>query len=129
MMTKLALFGAGGKMGRLLTAALKDCEYDAISYHRDHEVFTKQYGGAPIVIYRGYIGGGKSRYITNSESYPYHPVGNIIRSNILIGDEISFGRGAKAEDNTVTDNTMLPQDDARSNDADWYYIQWTKHIQ
>ncbi len=27
-MTKITLFGAGGKMGRRLTAALKDCEYD-----------------------------------------------------------------------------------------------------
>ena len=27
-MTKIALFGAGGKMGRRLTAALKDCDYD-----------------------------------------------------------------------------------------------------
>jgi hypothetical protein len=28
MMTKIALFGAGGKMGRRLSAALKDCDYD-----------------------------------------------------------------------------------------------------
>jgi len=55
------------------------------------------------------LGGGKSRYITTSEPYPYHPVRNIIKGNILIGDDIGFGRGAKAEDNTVTDNTALPQ--------------------
>jgi hypothetical protein len=53
------------------------------------------------------LGGGKSRYITSSEPYPYHPVGNTIKGNILIGDEISFERGTKAESNEVTDNTTL----------------------
>ena len=55
------------------------------------------------------LGGGKSRYIPSSEPYPYHPVGNTIKGNILIGDEISFERGAKAESNEVTGNTTLPQ--------------------
>jgi hypothetical protein len=55
------------------------------------------------------LGGGKSRYIASSEPYPYHPVGNTIKGNILIGDEVSFERGAQAESNEVTDNTTLPQ--------------------
>lgn len=76
--------------------------------NQDHQILENVFSGSRDPAIR-LLGGGKSRYITNSESYPYHPVGNIIRDNILIGDEINFGRDARAEENTVTDNTMLSQ--------------------
>jgi len=57
------------------------------------------------------LGGGKSRYLSDPEPYPYNPVNNVVRGNILIGDEISFSRGARIEDNAVTDNVVPPEKD------------------
>jgi len=78
--------------------------------NQEHTITQNVFAGSRDAVVR-FTGGGKSRYLSGPNPYPFFPVKNIVRNNILVGGAVGFERGAKREDNLAEDNTMLPAAD------------------
>jgi hypothetical protein len=75
--------------------------------NRDHTITQNVFAGSRDAAVR-FSGGGKSRYLSDPDPYPFFPVRNIVRGNVFIGGEVGFDRGAQRQANVVEANTMLP---------------------
>lgn len=74
--------------------------------NREHLITQNVFSGSRDAVVR-FTGGGKSRFLSDPNPYPFLPIGNVVRGNVLVDGAAGFDRGAKAEDNVVEDNTVL----------------------